>query len=108
MDQGCIVSINVGLNGEAVKGKRWNRHRADLLDILVAALKHGFVNTIGMLVSEVGSVDDPYDDEGRAKFDHLFKQAFRIAERPTGASEHNELQICWATGEAAETAMVFK
>ena len=108
MDQGCVVSINVGLKGDAVRGKRWHRHRADLLDIFVKALTHVSVDTIGMLVSEVGSVTDPYDDEDRNKFDHLFKEAFQIAGGPTGASEHNEIQICWAMGQAVETVMIFK
>ena len=86
---------------------RWRRHRERLLEIFVASLTFS-TDIIGMLVCEVGSVRDPYDEEDRKKFDNLFKEAFNNAARNTGAAEHTEVQIFWATGNAAETVMVFK
>ena len=104
MGQGCVVSINVGMPGNAVKGHRWKKHRDTLKhNIFVKALTFS-VDTIGMLVSEVGLVTDPYDDDDRNTFDRLFKEAFQIA----SASEHIEIQIFWAQGDAAETVMIFK
>ena len=72
MEKGCVVSLNVGLPGQAVKGKNWKTHRQALLNIFVKALSFSS-DTIGMLVSEVGSVRDPYDTDDRASFDRLFK-----------------------------------
>ena len=88
MGQGCVVSINVGVPGTAVKGHRWKKHRDTLKQIFVKALTFS-VDTIGMLVSEAGSVADPYDDDDRNKFDCLFKEAFQIA----GASEHIDIHF---------------
>ena len=93
MEKGCVVNITVGLTGKAVKGANWKKHRQTLLDIFVRALTFSF-DMIGMLVSEAGSVTDPYDDDDRNKFDCLFKEALQIA----GASEHIEIQIFWAEG----------
>ena len=107
MEQGCVVNLNVGLTGKAVKGKNWKTHRKTLLDIFVKALTHS-IDTIGMLVSEVGSVSDPYDQDDKNAFDDLFEEAFATASKRTGASEHNKMQIFWATGNAAETVMIFK
>ena len=56
MDTGCVISINVGMKVEAVKGKRWTYHRGVLLDIFVKALKQS-PDIIGMLVVEVGTAD---------------------------------------------------
>ena len=89
MGKGCVVSINVGLKGAAVKGNKWHTHRKTLLDIFVAALIFSS-DMIGMLVAEVGAVTDPYDENDRNRFDDLFKEAFRTADARTGASEHNE------------------
>ena len=95
MGKGCVVVVrNIGLRGEAVKGRQWSKHRRTLLNIFVRALKC-CVDTIGMLVSEAGAVTDPYDDDDRNAFDCLFKETFQIA----GASEHIEIQICWSDGE---------
>ena len=107
MANGCVVSINVGMPGGAVRGNRWNTHRSRLLQIFVTALVFSS-DIIGMLVSEVGSVTDPYDDDDRKRFDSLFKEAFHIADEQTGASEHNEIQFFGATGKAAQTVMIFK
>ena len=107
MGQGCVVSINVGLPGNAVKGKPWKTHRKTLLHIFVRALTFS-VDTIGMLVSEVGSVTDPYDDDDRMRFDGLFEEAFRIAEERKGASEDKGIQFLGARGKTAETVMIFK
>ena len=107
MGKGCVANINVGLPAKAVKGKHWRTHRRDLLNIFVKAPPFSS-DTIGMLVSEVGSVSDPYDHDDRNAFDRLFEEAFQIASEQTGASEHNKIQIFWAKGYAAETVMIFK
>ena len=107
MVKGCVVSLNIGLKGEAVNGRQWSKHRRTLLNIFVRALK-GCADKIGMLASEAGSVTDPYDDDDRNKFDCLFKEAFKEAFQIAGASEHGEIQIFWAQGDAAETVMIFK
>ena len=100
MEQGCVINLNIGLTGKAVKGKNWKTHRNTLFDIFVRALTFS-TDTIGMLVSEVGSVPDPYDDDDRKAFDGLFKEAFQTAGKRLGASEHNEIQIFWAEGESS-------
>ena len=107
MTQGCVASINVGMRGKAVKGRNWNSCCTVLLDIFVEALTYSN-EIIGLLVSEVGSVTDPYDDDDRKRFDSLFEEAFRIAEERTGASEHKGIQFFGAMGKAAETVMIFK
>ena len=107
MGKGCVASINVGMPGGAVRGNRWNTHRSRLLHIFVTALVFSS-DIIGMLVSEGGSVDEPYEDDDRKRFDSLFKEAFHTASEQTGASEHNEIQFFGARGNAAETVMVFK
>ena len=105
MKKGCLVSVNIGLKGSAVRGNKWKKHRDHLLNIFVEALTFT-TDTIGMLVSEAGSVTDPYDQDDKNAFDSLFEEAFRTASIQTGASEHNKIQIFWATGVAAETVMI--
>ena len=83
MSRGCIASINIGLQGKAVKGQNWRTHRATLLEIFVKALTF-VVGTIGMLVSEVGSVTDPYDEGGNEQFSGLFNEAVHAATQHTG------------------------
>ena len=36
------------------------------------------------------------------------KRPVRLPAKEKGATEHGEIQIFWATGEAAETVMIFK
>ena len=67
MQTGCIGSVSVGMPGKAVKGKNWKKHRAKLLKIFVTMLAHTH-DMIGMLVCEVGSITDMYDNEDKAKF----------------------------------------
>ena len=107
MDTGCVISINVGMKVEAVRGKNWSYHRGKLLGIFVAALKQS-PDIIGMLVSEVGNADHSYGAEEREMFNELFRDAFRKADGGRSASEHNDIQIFWARGDAAETVMVFR
>ena len=78
MNEGSVISINVGMKVEAVQGRNWNYHRGTLLAIFVAALKQS-PDIIGMLVSEVGNADNSYGAEEREKFDDLFRAAFRKA-----------------------------
>ena len=107
MDTGCVISINVGMTVDSVRGKRWDEHRGVLLDIFVKALKQS-PDIIGMLVAEVGTADKPYREAEREKFNELFRDAFRKADGGRSASEHNDIQIFWAKGPAAETVMVFR
>ena len=107
MTRGCVASINIGLPGEAVKGEQWNSSSSVLLDLFVEALTYS-KETIGLLVSGLGSVTDPYDDDDRERFDCLFEEAFRMAEEETDVSKHKGIQIFWARGKAAETVMIFK
>ena len=41
-------------------------------------------------------------------FIYVLSEAFQRAAAEAGASEHDGIQICWATGEAVETVMIFK
>ena len=75
MTHGCIVNVNIGSPGTSVKGGQWGKHRKTLRDIFVSALTFT-VGTMGMVVSSIGSVTDPYDDNDRNIFDTLFKEAF--------------------------------
>ena len=107
MTRGCVASINIGLPGEAVKGEQWNSCSTVLLDLFVEALTYS-KDIIGLLVSGLGSVTDPYDDDDRERFDCLFEEAFRMAEEETDVSKHKGIQIFWARGKVAETVMIFK
>jgi len=107
MQKACIGSVSIGLPGKAVKGEHWDVHRAKFFLLFVRILEKT-PDIIGILVSEVGSTTDMYDDDSKAKFDDLFKEAFDTAALKKGAREHGELQIFWATGTAANTVMVFK
>ena len=107
MEKACVVSLNVGLPAVAVRGKQWNTHHKVLLRKFIKALTFS-KDVIGLLVSGVGSVTDPYDIEERHKIDELVQEAFQLAGEQTGAPEHNELRAFWATGIAAETVMYFK
>ena len=108
MQTGSVGSVNIGLPGEAVRGSKWNKHRKSLLQIFVSMLDYTD-DMIGLLVCEAGSVSDPYGDDEKAKFDDLFREAFKEAAiKRGGATEHNALKIFWSNGFAAETVMVFK
>ena len=78
MGKGCVANINIGLTGRAVKGAKWRTHRRNLLDIFVTALTFAYSDTIGLLLSEVGSVVDPYEDDDKGQIDLLFKEAFYL------------------------------
>ena len=108
MTEGSVVSINVGMPVEAIKGSKWKtKHRRRLLRIFVTALRH-CNDIIGMLVTEVGNADYSYGKEERKRFNGLLKEAFRVADEEQGASEHNEIRTFWAKGRAVETVMVFR
>ena len=107
MQRGCIGYVGVGLPGKAVKGEDWLEHRAKFCRLFVTILEDT-PDIIGMLVSEMGSTTDMYDDEIKAKFDDLFKDAFNTASVRKDGTEHGEVQIFWATGTAANTVMLFK
>ena len=107
MTRGCVASINIGLPVDAVKGEQWNSCSTVLLDLFVEALTYS-KDIIGLLVSGLGSVTDPYDDDDRERFDCLFEEAFLMAEEETDVSKHKGIQIFWARGKAPETVMIFK
>ena len=99
MNEGSVVSINVGMPVEAIKGSKWKtKHRVRLLGVFVTALRH-CLDVIGMLVSEVGTADNPYGEKERMIINGLLKEAFRVADEGQGASEHNEIQIFLGEGE---------
>ena len=96
-----------GHEGGSSPRQKWSYHRGKLLGIFVAALKQS-PDIIGMLVSEVGNADNSHGAEEREMFNELFRDAFRKADGGRSASEHNDIQIFWARGDAAETVMVFR
>ena len=116
MSQGAVGSANIGLPGVAVKSAKWSKHRARLLKIFVAMLCFT-PDVVGLLLCEVGAVDDKYDDEAKRRFEDLLREAFRISamrsrgateHTPGGAPEHAHPRIIWSTGAAAETLMAWK
>ena len=90
MEKGCVGSANIGLPGKAVRGQNWMKRFQKLLDIFVAMLTFT-MDIIGLLLCEVGGVDDMYDDDDKAKFDDLLKQAFATAAQKTGALQSTQL-----------------
>ena len=88
----AIISANIGLPGEAVRGQWWFRtHRPALLKQFVGMLSHSEA-VMGICVSEVGNLDDLLNAGDIHRFEDLIHEAFRSV---PGATEHGLPQIFW-------------
>ena len=54
---GSVAIANIGLDGQAIMGTTWKRHRTTLLQQLKGMLDDG--NVCGLCLGEVGSFDHP-------------------------------------------------
>ena len=54
---GRVAIANVGLDGEAIMGPKWEKHREKLLRQFIGMLDYG--NVCGLCLGEVGSFDHP-------------------------------------------------
>ena len=54
---GNVAIANIGLDGHAIMGARWQRHRARLLQQFKGMLDYG--NVCGLCLGEVGNFDHP-------------------------------------------------
>ena len=55
--RGRAAIANVGLDGEAIMGPKWEKHRGKLLRQFIGMLDYG--NVCGLCLGEVGSFDHP-------------------------------------------------
>ena len=55
---GSVGIANIGLDGQAIMGTKWQRHRGKLLQQFKGMLDYG--NVCGLCLGEVGNVDRPH------------------------------------------------
>ena len=82
----ALASTNIGLHGDAINGKNFEKRHAPRLRKIFTALLGGNTKCVGLLICEVGNVDTLCTDEGKEKFEACVKDAFREA----GAAEHRK------------------
>ena len=91
----ALAFANIGITGNTVSGsQRVKKHRPKLLDLFVALLQSK-ERPAGLLLNEVGNLNDLLQDLERQEFNDLLRQAFQTAD----ASEHGSPQIIWSDGE---------
>ena len=54
---GSVAIANIGLDGQAIMGAKWQRHRGRLLRQFKGMLDYG--NVCGLCLGEVGNFDHP-------------------------------------------------
>ena len=92
-----LASANIGISGKMMLplGSDWARkHRPKLLDQFVALLESK-ERPAGLLLNEVGNLNDLLQEQQRQVFNNLLREAFHTA----GASNHGNPQIFWSDGE---------
>ena len=72
---GSVAIANIGLDGQAIMGAKWKRHRETLLQQFKDMLNYG--NVCGLCLGEVGSLDDPLIEEVRARARDVTEEAFK-------------------------------
>ena len=78
----------------AFNGNQWKRHRRRLLR-LFTELMSSEQKPLGLLLCEVGNMEDLMDEDGRTRLEEVIVEAFQNA----GATEHGEPQFFWSQGE---------
>ena len=94
-ENGWRVSLafsNIGLAGKAFSGKRWNEHKKVLVQLFTELLKN---EVKGVLLNEVGNMDDLLTPESRNRLESALGEAFEKA----GAIKHGPPQFFWSKGE---------
>ena len=94
--EGCLAFSNIGLAGDAVRGKNWSRKHGPRVFKLVTELfkacqgrRH---EVLGVLLNEVGNMSDLLDPTCKDKFEDTITEAFFTAATA-------EPQIMWSPGE---------
>ena len=77
---------NIGLQGDAINGKNFEKRHATQLRDIFADLLQGNKNCAGLLICEAGRIDNTCTEEGKAKMNEVIIQAFEKA----GAAEHKK------------------
>ena len=85
---GSVAIANIGLDGRAIMGMKWQRHRRKLLKQFKDMLNYG--NVCGLCLGEVGNFDQPLTEEVRARVRDLVEEAFK----ESSASEHGNAPLC--------------
>ena len=83
---------NVGLPGGAIHGKSWDLHRECLARMVYNLLISSSWRVVGILLNEVGNLDDLLDTEAKEKFTEMLNHGFKMAgfDKPT---------VLWSDGE---------
>ena len=93
MWEGSVAIANIGLNGKAIMGQHWPKHRAKFLEQLKAMLNHDGVG--GLCLFEVESWDDPFTLDVRERVEQVLNQAFNHS----SASHYGRYRIAWPQGK---------
>ena len=94
--EGVLAFSNIGLAGNALRGKRWPRVHEKRLsklvsDLFSAAPERGGRVLCGTLLNEVGNLSELVDELGREKFNRALTASLR-------QSCSEEPQIYWSSG----------
>ena len=89
-----LAYTNIGLPGKAFEGKDWPKHRRTLWELFTNLLKEeGPI--VGLLLNEVGNLDDLLSKEGKQRLEDVVVEAFDTV----GAPGHGGPQFFWSEGE---------
>jgi hypothetical protein len=92
---GAFAYSNLGLPGAGFSGPHWaNKHRPVLLKLFTELMSSDYP-VLGLLLCEVGNLDDLLDATGKKRLEDVIREAFRAA----GATEHGEPQFIWSQDE---------
>ena len=76
------MSYNVGLPAQAILGGNWSRHRQKLRKIFMD-LMGGAEPVVGLLLCEVGNLDDLCDEEAQCRVEDVIAESFAAASKGT-------------------------
>ena len=78
----ALASYNVGLAAGAILGGNWSRHRQKLRKIFMD-LMGGAEPVVGLLLCEVGNLDDLCDEEAQCRVEDVIAESFAAASKGT-------------------------
>ena len=93
--RGALAYSNIGLPGAGFSGPHWDKKHKPVLLELFTKLLSSEEPVLGLLLCEVGNMDDLLDAEGKKRLERVITEAFRAA----GATEHGEPQFIWSRDE---------
>jgi len=93
--RGALAYSNIGLPGAGFSGPHWDKKHKPVLLELFTKLLSSEEPVLGLLLCEVGNMDDLLDAEGKKRLERVITDAFRAA----GATEHGEPQFIWSRDE---------